>query len=158
MNRNRILDECHVEFPKGENHYPAFTKDGKTAEELFDEAIAEGIKKRYGAAGLPPERKDRLDYECNIIKSMGYAAYHLIVQDYLEYGRVVGQLPDSIIQSDKCPYTIEEARQMIKDLGIECNAYPIGPGRGSAGGSLACYLLGITDLDPIPYNLLFERE
>lgn len=104
MNRNRVLDECHVEFPKGENHYPAFTKDGKTAEELFDEAIAEGIKKRYGAAGLPPERKDRLDYECHIIKSMGYAAYHLIVQDYLEYGRVVGQLPDSIIQSDKCPY------------------------------------------------------
>lgn len=156
-NRNRILDECHVVFPKNENHYPAFTKDGKSAEDLFDEAITEGIKRRYGDAGLPPERKERLDYECHIIKSMGYAAYHLIVQDYLEYGRVVGQLPDSIIQSDKCPYTIEEARQMIKDLGIECNAYPIGPGRGSAGGSFACYLLGITDLDPIPYNLLFER-
>ena len=158
MNRNRILDECHVEFPEGENHYPAFTKDGKSAEELFDEAIAEGIKYRYGDAGLPPERKDRLDYECNTIKNMGYAAYHLIVQDYLEYGRTVGQLPDEIIQSDKCPYTIEEANQMIEDLGIERTAYPIGPGRGSAGGSVACYLLKIVDLDPIPYGLLFERE
>ena len=88
---------------------------------------------------------------------MGYAAYHLIVQDYLEYGRTVGQLPEEIIQSDKCPYTIEEANRMIETLGIERTAYPIGPGRGSAGGSFACYLLGIIDLDPIPYGLLFER-
>ena len=38
------------------------------------------------------------------------------------------------------------------------NGIAVGPGRGSAAGSLVCYCLGITELDPIPYNLLFERE
>ncbi len=37
------------------------------------------------------------------------------------------------------------------------NGIPVGPGRGSAAGSLVAYALGITDIDPLPYNLLFER-
>ncbi len=69
--------------------------------------------------------EDRLVFESQVILSMGYAGYFLIVMDLLEWTR----------------------RQDILH----------GPGRGSGGGSLVAYILGITWLDPIKYNLYFER-
>ncbi len=56
---------------------------------------------------------------------MGFAAYFLIVWDFINFARK--------------------------------NGIPVGPGRGSAAGSLIAYCLGITDIDPIEHNLLFER-
>ena len=86
---------------------------------------------------------------------MCYASYHLIVQDYLQYGRLLGYLkPEEIATA---PLDINELDKYITDKGYKRRGYAIGPGRGSAAGSLACYLLGITDIDPIKYNLLFER-
>ena len=69
--------------------------------------------------------KNRLIYELNTIKKMGYVDYFLIVYDYVKYAKN--------------------------------NDIMVGPGRGSAAGSLVSYSLGITEIDPIKYDLLFER-
>ena len=68
---------------------------------------------------------DRLNHEINIINSMNYASYFLIVSDYIKWAKK--------------------------------NSIPVGPGRGSGAGSLVAYCLDITDLDPIKYDLIFER-
>ena len=68
---------------------------------------------------------DRLSHEINIINSMDYASYFLIVSDYIKWAKR--------------------------------NHIPVGPGRGSGAGSLVAYCLDITDLDPIEYDLIFER-
>ena len=68
---------------------------------------------------------DRLLHEINIINSMNYASYFLIVSDYIKWAKK--------------------------------NFIPVGPGRGSGAGSLVAYCLDITDLDPIEFDLIFER-
>ena len=83
-----------------------------------------GAKRRYGE-DFSNDIKERLDFELETMKTMGYPGYFLIVQDF-----------------------INAARKM--DVAV-------GPGRGSAAGSAVAYCLGITDIDPIKYNLLFER-
>lgn len=91
----------------------------------FLEALAiKGLTKRLNG-NIPENYKKRLMYELNIIKSMNYVDYFLIVYDYVKYA-------------------------------IKNNIY-VGPGRGSAVGSLVTYSLGITSIDPLKYNLLFER-
>ena len=74
---------------------------------------------------LPPEVRNRLDYELEVILKTGYAGYFLITWDFIRWAREHG--------------------------------IPVGPGRGSAAGSLVSYALRITDLDPLEYGLLFER-
>jgi DNA polymerase-3 subunit alpha len=69
--------------------------------------------------------EDRLSHELNIINSMDYASYFLIVSDYIKWAKK--------------------------------NSIPVGPGRGSGAGSLVAYCLDITDLDPIEFDLIFER-
>ena len=69
--------------------------------------------------------EDRLSHEINIINSMNYASYFLIVSDYIKWAKK--------------------------------NSIPVGPGRGSGAGSLVAYCLDITDLDPIEFDLIFER-
>lgn len=148
-----VLSECAVEFPKNENHYPKFCED-EAAE--FERRVREGIKERF-PNGFPDERyAKRLEYELGVIKTMGYSGYHLIVADYLEYGRLLGYLPTEE-EIKNAPLSVKELKQYIKDRKYPMVGYNIGPGRGSAVGSLCCYALGITDVDPIPYNLLFER-
>lgn len=91
----------------------------------FLEALAiKGLTKRLNG-NIPELYKKRLMYELNVIKSMNYVDYFLIVYDYVKYA-------------------------------IKNNIY-VGPGRGSAVGSLVTYSLGITSIDPLKYNLLFER-
>ena len=82
-----------------------------------------GAQKRYHE--LSPEIEERLNYELQIIQTMGFAGYFLIVQDFINKGR---------------------------DMGVA-----VGPGRGSAAGSAVAYCVGITNIDPIKYSLLFER-
>ncbi len=86
--------------------------------------VAKGKIERYGET-IPKEIEDRIQFELDTIKRMGYPGYFLIVQDF-----------------------IAEARKM----GVS-----VGPGRGSAAGSVVSYCLRITDIDPIKYGLLFER-
>ncbi|WP_300301177.1 DNA polymerase III subunit alpha [uncultured Muribaculum sp.] len=83
----------------------------------------EGAKRRWGTP--TKEQCERIDFELDTIKNMGFPGYFLIVQDFIQAGR---------------------------DRGVS-----IGPGRGSAAGSAVAYCLGITQLDPLKYDLLFER-
>jgi DNA polymerase-3 subunit alpha len=79
---------------------------------------------RYGD-NLSPEIKERIDFELETMKTMGFPGYFLIVQDFIRAARRMG--------------------------------VAVGPGRGSAAGSAVAYCLGITDIDPLKYDLLFER-
>jgi DNA polymerase III subunit alpha len=83
----------------------------------------EGARQHYDE--ITDEVSGRIDHELNIIKTMGFAGYFLIVQDF-----------------------IAAAKKM--------NVY-VGPGRGSAAGSVVAYCIGITNIDPLKYDLLFER-
>ncbi|MBK6627981.1 MAG: DNA polymerase III subunit alpha [Flavobacteriales bacterium] len=100
-------------------------------DEYLQHLTYQGAIKRYlndGASGidsLDPKIKERLDFELFVIRTMGFAGYFLIVQDFINHGREIGVL--------------------------------IGPGRGSAAGSAVAYCIGITNIDPIKYDLLFER-
>lgn len=155
-NIKNTLSKCEVIFPEisidGINHYPKFCDDEK---KMFHEECLKGFERRF-RGGAPEGYMERLEYEMGIIESMGYAGYHLIVKDYLEYGRLLGYLTDEK-QINEAPLSIEELNKYIDDNNIERIGMGIGPGRGSAAGSLACYCLGITDLDPIEHNLMFER-
>ncbi len=148
-----IINRCNVEFAK-ESHYPKFpSRNNQTANEMLREEIRKGIQWRF-PEGMDKQHIDMLNHELPVIESMGYADYHLIVKDFLEYGRLLGQVPDDKIA--EAPLTIEELKKWLKENNHTVG-FSIGPGRGSAVGSLVCYLLGITSLDPIPYGLLFER-
>lgn len=147
-----IFDRCNVEFKHGK-HYPKFSQTGDP-DALLDAEIEKGIKLRF-PEGMDEAHKARLAYELPIIKSMGYADYHLVVKDFLEYGRLLGYVPKDML--DEAPLSIEELKAWIVEKGFKNPGYMIGPGRGSAVGSLVCYLLGITNLDPLDYGLLFER-
>lgn len=85
--------------------------------------VYEGAKKCWGE--LDEEHRERIDFELETIKNMGFPGYFLIVQDFIRAGR---------------------------DMGVS-----VGPGRGSAAGSAVAYCLGITQIDPIKFDLLFER-
>lgn len=122
--------------------------------EILDREVLKGIKRRF-PDGMDEEHKARLAYELPIIKDMGYADYHLVVKDFLEYGRLLGYVPKDRL--DEAPLTIKGLKKFIKENGWKNQGMLVGPGRGSAVGSLVCYLLGITNLDPLKYGLLFER-
>jgi len=124
-NTAMIAEMCDLSFDFGNHHLPEFIlPEGKdSAEDYLRELCLEGLQKLY-----PPERQDvieRLEYELDMIASMGFTDYFLIVADFIAYAR-------------------------SKDI-------PVGPGRGSAAGSVASYCLGITTVDPIKYSLYFER-
>ena len=123
-NTQRIADRCEVEIEFGVTKLPKYdVPDGMTSWEYLNKLCYEGLEKHYGDPS--PELKDRLKYELDIIRNMGYVDYFLIVWDLIKYAR---------------------------DHGI-----PVGPGRGSAAGSIVSYCLEITNIDPIRYQLLFER-
>lgn len=151
-NIGKVFDRCNPSFTK-ERHYPVFNK-GADANKLLEEEVRKGIKWRF-PDGMPKGYEDRLKHELNVIESMGYSDYHLIVKDFLEYAALLGYVPKGLIPD--APLTIPELRGWILENGWKSKGFRTGPGRGSAVGSLVCYLLGITHLDPIKYNLLFER-
>jgi DNA polymerase-3 subunit alpha len=123
-NTQMIAERCHVEIEFGEYKLPKYDVPvGFTALEYLKKLCEEGLIKRYG--NPPAELKERLEYEIETIRGMGFVDYFLIVWDFIKYA---------------------------KD-----NQIMVGPGRGSAAGSIVSYCLEITDIDPIKYNLLFER-
>ena len=123
-NTQKIADRCEVEIELGVTKLPKYdVPDGMTSWEYLNKLCWEGLEKHYGAPSR--ELKERLRYELDTIRSMGYVDYFLIVWDFIKYA---------------------------KDHGIA-----VGPGRGSAAGSIVSYCLEITNIDPIRYQLLFER-
>lgn len=154
--RHTLLSACDVPM-ENEKHFPMYPQEieGESSKDCFMRKIKEGIKERFPDGSFGKAEKDRLNYECSIIKSMGFIDYHLIVADYMQYAKALGE-----IDFNNLPEDFEENKFDINYLkahrhdGMGCG---IGPGRGSAVGSLVCYLLGITDINPLDYDLLFER-
>ncbi|MBO5237642.1 MAG: DNA polymerase III subunit alpha [Lachnospiraceae bacterium] len=123
-NTHRIAERCNVEIVFGEQKVPKFDVPAPfDAFGYLKHLCEEGLERRYQP--VTEELQERLDYELNTIRQMGYVDYFLIVWDFIHYA---------------------------KEHGI-----PVGPGRGSAAGSIVSYCLEITNIDPIRYNLLFER-
>jgi DNA polymerase-3 subunit alpha len=131
-NTIKIAEQCDIEFVT-KKHFPVFqVPNGKTEAEYLTELTYKGIYRRFPDFDTNPKwtskwKKliyDRIEYELDVITSLHYDGYLLIVQDFLEEGRRRGL---------------------------------VGPGRGSAVGSLVCYLIGITNVNPLKYGLLFER-
>ncbi len=123
-NTGKIAERCNVDIEFGVTKLPKFdVPEGYTSWEYLNKICFEGLKERY------PEddgsKKERLEYELDVIKRMGYVDYFLIVWDFIKYAR---------------------------DHGIA-----VGPGRGSAAGSIVSYVMHITNIDPMSYQLLFER-
>jgi len=143
----KILDDCKVIFPK-EPHYP------KTNSEEFDSLLEEAKQEKIKKGLWNETYEERLNYEIGIIKQMGYVDYHLIVRDFCFMGKKLGQIPKAEIKN--IPEDFNEVDSWLRSKNF-CAGIGIGHGRGSAAGSLVCYLLGITNIDPIKYDLLFER-
>ena len=135
MGIGEIIDRCDVQMPH-ETHLPKFKGGlpGESASARLRRLATEGIAWRYpNPESFTEVHKKRLEYELGVIEKLGYCDYLCIVQDFLDYGSKLGADNDEKV-----------------GLGV-------GPGRGSAVGSLVCYLSGITSIDPLKYGLIFER-
>ena len=123
-NTHKIAERCNVEIEFGVTKLPKYeVPEGFDSWTYLNHLCWEGFKTRYPKDDGTLSR--RLDYELDVIRTMGYVDYFLIVWDFINYAR-------------------------SKDI-------MVGPGRGSAAGSIVSYTLGITNIDPVRYNLLFER-
>lgn len=154
-NIGKIVQACNLTFPQG-NHYPKFvTPDGTAVEEYLEKLVEQRISERFKPEEFGPEYKARKEYELPTIIRMGYADYHCIVEDCVRYARAAGKLDleDPAEQKIALSFDTEVIENLVRNRVGEC----VGPGRGSGAGSLICYILGITNIDPIKYGLLFER-
>ncbi len=130
-NTQKIADLCNVEIEFGKTKLPHYeVPAGYDSWTYLNKLCKDGLMMRYGDPDLPAgdtgqTYAERLAYELDVIRKMGYVDYFLIVWDFINYART--------------------------------NGIPVGPGRGSAAGSLVSYCLTITNIDPIRYSLLFER-
>lgn len=137
LNTMEIAEKCNLEIDTVETRGYLFPKYEIPKEygdispaEYFEKLAKDGLEKILeNQKNLSKEKvkeyRERLDYEINVIKNMGFSEYFLIVQDFINYAKN--------------------------------NGIPVGPGRGSAAGSLVAYALGITEVDPLRHGLIFER-
>lgn len=132
-NTVEIAKRCNVEFVFGENYLPDYpVPEGMTIDDFLREESRKGLAKRLEKI-LPPKGDEKM------------------VQEY--YERLEIEL--DVIIGMKFPgyfLIVADFIRWSKEQGI-----PVGPGRGSGAGSIVAYALTITDLDPIKYELLFER-
>ena len=130
-NTQIIAQRCQVNIEFGVTKLPHFdVPEGYDSFSYLNKLCTDGVKERYGDENLMAgdtglTYRQRLDYELDVIKNMGYVDYFLIVWDFINYAKE--------------------------------HDIMVGPGRGSAAGSIVSYALKITNIDPIRYNLLFER-
>ncbi len=128
-----VAARCNLTFDFGSIYLPNFeVSTSESLDEYLSGLAKKGLDKllpiimgREEDTGVREQYEKRLHEELEIIKSMGFAGYFLIVADFVNYA---------------------------KQRNI-----PVGPGRGSAAGSLVAYATGITNIDPIRYGLFFER-
>lgn len=123
-NTHKIAERCNVEIEFGVMKLPQYdVPPPYTALEYLKKLCEEGFQRHYAEGN--EMLRERLEYELDIIHSMGFVDYFLIVWDFIHFAK--------------------------------SNDIIVGPGRGSAAGSIVSYCLGITDIDPIRHQLLFER-
>ena len=140
-NAVEIARRCSLEVELGRSRLPAFpTPRGVTLDQFLKQQAEQGFVARLARlypdaaqrAREEPRYRSRLEFEIGMVSQMGFAGYFLIVADFINWAK-----------------SYRDARFP--------NGIPVGPGRGSGAGSLVAYVLGITDLDPLKYDLLFER-
>ena len=137
-NTVEIARRCNLDLTLGESVLPAFpVPDGQTEAEFLEVEARRGLQAAletiFDTREIPENERaafsapylERLQSELDVIQSMGFPGYFLIVADFIRWARE--------------------------------NNVPVGPGRGSGAGSLVAWVLGITDLDPLEHDLLFER-
>ncbi len=129
-----IADRCNLEIEFGDYYFPNFpVPEGESLDSMFKNACWDGLKARFNQmreagtfnAEVEKTYTARLSLEIDVISTMGFPAYFLIVADFITWAKK--------------------------------HNIPVGPGRGSGAGSLAAYCMLITNIDPIPYGLIFER-
>jgi len=133
-NTVRIAERCNVEIPLGrELHFPVYrVPDGYTQKSYLLQLAREGLRDRYG---ITDPDHPRNEYERTVCERFAYELSIIEKTGFINYFLVV---------SDFVRYARE-------------HNIPVGPGRGSGAGSLVAYALGITGIDPLRYNLIFER-
>ena len=133
-NAVEIAQRCNLSLQLGKSVLPRFAvPQGQSTESYLRVQAHAGLERRLEHIAAVDGREamnrtvyeQRLARELEVIQTMGFASYFLIVADFIQWARD--------------------------------NDIPVGPGRGSGAGSLVAYSLGITDIDPISYDLLFER-
>ena len=141
QNSVEIAKRCNLTLQLGKPHLPDFpTPNGESLEDFLRTESELGLRRRMvqlfpdeaERSARMQEYSERLAFEIETIISMGFPGYFLIVAEFIRWAKAY--------RSDAFP-----------------NGVPVGPGRGSGAGSLVAYSLGITDLDPLRYALLFER-
>jgi len=141
QNSVEIAKRCNLTLNLGTNHLPDFpTPNGVTLDAFLRTESEQGLQQRmlhlFPDEAVRTEKMqeytERLAFEINTIVNMGFPGYFLIVAEFIRWAKAY--------RSEAFP-----------------NGVPVGPGRGSGAGSLVAYSLGITDLDPLRYALLFER-
>ena len=133
LNTVAIAEMCELELPKNQNHLPEYrVPEGETAESYFEKRARAGLEERWAEIKDRPGRKSDLD------------DYRARLEQEIAVINKMGYAGYFLIVWDFIAY----ARR---------NNIPVGPGRGSAAGSLVAYCLRITDIDPIQYDLFFER-
>ena len=133
LNTVLISEMCDLNLPLGENHLPVYrVPEGETTEGYFAGLARQGLEERWAVLKDRPDRKfDIDDYKARLESEIAV----ITAMRFGGYFLIVWDF-------------IKYARQ---------NGIPVGPGRGSAAGSLVAYCLRITDLDPLQHELLFER-
>ena len=127
-NSHKIAERCNVEFEFGEYHLPEFIQpEGMTNKDYLRNLCYEGLERRYGSEALQDGSK-----------------YRDRLESELEVIEKMGYVEYFLIVWDFIHYA-------------KSNDIPVGPGRGSAAGSIVAYSLAITEIEPIKYNLIFER-
>ena len=129
VNTQKIADACDFKMELGKTKLPTFPlPEGKTAEEYLEELCWAGIEKRYPKSEGPELNK-------RVVERLKYELSVVAKTGFAGYFLIVQDF-------------VNWAKQ---------NRIVVGPGRGSAGGSIIAYLSGITNVDPLKHNLLFER-
>lgn len=140
-NTKRIADRCNVRLTFGVNRLPPFYVPEMykhlSNEQFFEMLVWDNLKVLYGEP-LSEEIKNRAKFEMEVIRQMGYINYFLITWDFFRFCRDGTENFGDSPREDWVPILT-------------------GPGRGSGAGSIVTYALGITRIDPLRYDLLFER-
>lgn len=131
-NSVEIAKRCNLNLKLGTYHLPNYpATNSESLEGFLDRSAREGLGVKLQSTSPPKDDAEeatyyqRLEYELDIVKQMGFAGYFLVVAEFVTWAKRKG--------------------------------IPVGPGRGSGSGSLVAFALGITDVDPLAYDLIFER-
>src|SRR5436190_9936880 len=135
-----IAERCELKLPEGVNYLPNYpipeSEAGLTADEYFEKVVREGYQTRKAQVWDLEASRGELSHS--------FSDYDARLSHEIDVIKRMGYAGYFLIVWDFIKYAKE-------------NGIPVGPGRGSSAGSLVAYCLNITDIDPLKYNLFFER-